>query len=376
MGMKNPVYMDHNATTAVRPEARDAVVLALALTGYPSSVHGSGRTARHLVEDARDAVATLVGAEPAWVVFTSGGTEANNLALRVLPKRAPILCSAVEHASVLSVMDGIVEIPVDGDGVVDLGALEALLAGEDTPALVSVMLANNETGVLQPVADVAALAHEHGALIHCDAVQAAGKMAIDFRTLGCDLMSLSAHKIGGPSGVGALVVTSGVEGDLALIPMLRGGGQERGRRAGTENVPGIAGFGAAARAAREGLTDFTRLGRWRERIENRLRQHADSRVYGFGAPRLANTSCLTMPGVEAETQVIQLDLAGVAVSAGAACSSGKVEPSRVLAAMGVDANEAATAIRVSLGWNTTEDDADKFVEAWIQVYGQAQAHAA
>ena len=376
MGMKNPVYMDHNATTAVRPEARDAVALALALTGNPSSVHGSGRTARRLVEDARDAVAALVGAEPAWVVFTSGGTEANNLALRVLPKRAPILCSAVEHASVLSVMDGIVEIPVDGDGVVDLGALEALLAGEDTPALVSVMLANNETGVLQPVADVAALAHEHGALIHCDAVQAAGKMAIDFRALGCDLMSLSAHKIGGPSGVGALVVTSGVEGDLSLIPMLRGGGQERGRRAGTENVPGIAGFGAAARAAREGLTDFARLGRWRERIENRLRQHADSRVYGFGAPRLANTSCLTMPGVEAETQVIQLDLAGVAVSAGAACSSGKVEPSRVLAAMGVDANEAATAIRVSLGWNTTEDDADKFVEAWIQVYGQAQAHAA
>ena len=376
MGMKNPVYMDHNATTAVRPEARDAVALALALTGNPSSVHGSGRTARRLVEDARDAVAALVGAEPAWVVFTSGGTEANNLALRVLPKRAPILCSAVEHTSVLSVMDGIVEIPVDGDGVVDLGALEALLAGEDTPALVSVMLANNETGVLQPVADVAALAHEHGALIHCDAVQAAGKMAIDFRALGCDLMSLSAHKIGGPSGVGALVVTSGVEGDLALIPMLRGGGQERGRRAGTENVPGIAGFGAAARAAREGLTDFARLGRWRERIENRLRQHADSHVYGFGAPRLANTSCLTMPGVEAETQVIQFDLAGVAVSTGAACSSGKVEPSRVLAAMGVDANEAATAIRVSLGWNTTEDDADKFVEAWIQVYGQAQAHAA
>ena len=376
MGMKNPVYMDHNATTAVRPEARDAVALALALTGNPSSVHGSGRTARRLVEDARDAVAALVGAEPASVVFTSGGTEANNLALRVLPKRAPILCSAVEHASVLSVMDGIVEIPVDGGGVVDLGALEALLAGEDTPALVSVMLANNETGVLQPVADVAALAHEHGALIHCDAVQAAGKMAIDFRTLGCDLMSLSAHKIGGPSGVGALVVTSGVEGDLALIPMLRGGGQERGRRAGTENVPGIAGFGDAARAACEGLTDFARLGRWRERIENRLRQRADSRVYGFGAPRLANTSCLTMPGVEAETQVIQLDLAGVAVSAGAACSSGKVEPSRVLAAMGVDANEAATAIRVSLGWSTTEDDADKFVEAWIQIYGQAQAHAA
>ena len=370
MGMENPVYLDHNATTAVRPEARDAVALALAVTGNPSSVHGSGRTARRLVEDARDAVAALVGAEPACVVFTSGGTEANDLALRGVAKRARNLCSAVEHDSVLSVMDAIVEIPVDGDGVVDLDALEALLAGEDTPALVSVMLANNETGVLQPVAEVAALAHEHGALVHCDAVQAAGKMAIDFRALGCDLMSLSAHKIGGPPGVGALVVAD----DLALIPLLRGGGQERGRRAGTENVPGIAGFAAAARAALESLSDFARLGRWRDRIEDRLGQHASSRVFGFGAPRLANTSCLTMPGVEAETQVIQFDLAGIAVSAGAACSSGKVEPSRVLAAMGVDANEAATAIRVSLGWNTTEDDADKFVEAWIQVHGQADVH--
>ncbi len=375
MDMENPVYLDHNATTAVRPEARDAVSRALALTGNPSSVHGSGRTARRLVEDARDAVAALVGASPASVVFTSGGTEANNLALRGLPQRARVLCSAVEHTSVLSVMDGIVEIPVDGDGVVDLGALETLLAGEDEPALVSVMLANNETGVLQPVADVAALARAHGALMHCDAVQAAGKMAIDIGSLGCDLMSLSAHKIGGPPGVGALVVTGGVADDWPLSPILRGGGQERGRRAGTENVPGIAGFGAAARAAREGLADFARLGPWRDRIEDRLREHAGSRVYGFGAPRLANTSCLTMPGVEAETQVIQFDLAGLAVSAGAACSSGKVEASRVLAAMGVDANEAATAIRVSLGWNTTEDDADKFVEAWIQIHGQAQTHA-
>ena len=375
MDMENPVYLDHNATTAVRPEARDAVSRALALTGNPSSVHGSGRTARRLVEDARDAVAALVGASPASLVFTSGGTEANNLALRGVAKRARVLCSAVEHTSVLSVMDGIVEIPVDGDGVVDLGALETLLAGEDEPALVSVMLANNETGVLQPVADVAALAHAHGALMHCDAVQAAGKMAIDLGSLGCDLMSLSAHKIGGPPGVGALVVTGGVADDWPLSPILRGGGQERGRRAGTENVPGIAGFGAAARAAREGLADFARLGPWRDRIEDRLREHAGSRVYGFGAPRLANTSCLTMPGVEAETQVIQFDLAGLAVSAGAACSSGKVEPSRVLAAMGAGAEEAATAIRVSLGWNTTEDDADKFVEAWIRVHGQANVHA-
>lgn len=374
MGMENAVYMDHNATTAVRPEARDAVSRALAVTGNPSSVHGSGRTARRLVEDARDAVAALVGAEPAAVVFTSGGTEANNLALRGAG-RARVLCSAVEHASVLSVIDGIIPIPVDGDGIVDLDALEALLAeGEDGTALVSVMLANNETGALQPVADVAALAHAHGALVHCDAVQAAGKMAIDFRALSCDLMSLSAHKIGGPPGVGALVIAGDVAEGLALSPVLRGGGQERGRRAGTENVPGIAGFGAAARAAREGLADFARLGPWRDRIENRLREHAGSRVYGFGAPRLANTSCLIMPGVEAETQVIQLDLAGVAVSAGAACSSGKVEPSRVLAAMGADAKEAATAIRVSLGWNTTEDDVERFEEAWIQVHGQAQAN--
>jgi cysteine desulfurase len=370
MGMENPVYMDHNATTAIRPEAREAVALALAVTGNPSSVHGSGRTARRLVEDARENVAALIGADPAGVVFTSGGTEANNLALRG-PKRARVLASAVEHSSVSSALDHMVEIPVDGDGVIDLEALESLLAAGEEPALVSVMAANNETGVIQPVAEVAAVAREHGALMHCDAVQAAGKTAIDMNTLGCDLMTLSAHKIGGPAGAGALVASGG----NAVSAILRGGGQERGRRAGTENVSGIAGFGAAARASLEGLAEFARLGPWRDRIENRLMEHAGSRVFGAGTSRLGNTSCLTMPGVEAENQVIRFDLAGVAVSAGAACSSGKVEPSRVLAAMGADEKEAATAIRVSLGWNTSEEEVDGFVEAWIKVHGQAHANS-
>ncbi len=225
------------------------------------------------------------------------------------------------------------------------------------------MLANNETGVIQPLAEVSAIAKNHGALVHCDAVQAAGKIDIDLEALGADMLSLSAHKIGGPAGVGALVIA----GDVPIQPVQLGGGQERNRRAGTENVPGIAGFGAAAKATLEGLPGFARLGDWRDRIEKHLGEAANARVFGLGEPRLANTSFVTMPGVKAETQVIQLDLAGVAVSAGSACSSGKVEPSHVLAAMGVDVEEASQAIRFSLGWNTTEQDVERMIDAWIQV---------
>jgi cysteine desulfurase len=370
MGTKSAVYLDHNATTTVRAVAVDAVAHALRLGGNASSVHGFGRAARKLVEDSRDAVADLVAAAPAGVVFTSGGSEANNLALR-RTGRARVLASAVEHASVLKAAAGIEAIPADGNGVVDVAALDAMLAKDDRPALVSVMLANNETGVVQPVAEVAAVAKRRGALVHCDAVQAAGKMAVTLRALGVDMISLSAHKIGGPAGVGALVLA----GDVPLAAMIRGGGQERGRRAGTENVPGIAGFGAAARAAAVGIADFQRLGRWRDQIEARLRELAGARVFGAGAPRLANTSCLSMPGVRAENQIIALDLAGVAVSAGAACSSGKIEPSHVLAAMGVGPDEAATAIRVSLGWNSTENDVARFLEAWAGIFAARQSRA-
>jgi cysteine desulfurase len=368
--MENPVYMDHNATTAVRPAVKDAVARALELTGNASSVHASGRAARSLIEDARERVAALLGARPRDVVFTSGGTEANNLAIRG-SDRPRVLVSAVEHVSVLKAAPDAEIIPVDAEGVVNLPALDAMLAadGEAGPALVSVMLANNETGVIQPLAEVSEIARKHGARVHCDAVQAAGKIALDSLALCVDMVSLSAHKIGGPPGVGALALF----GDADLSALVQGGGQERGRRPGTENVPGIAGFGIAAEAARGGLSDFAALGAWRDGIEAVLSGHAGGRVFGAGVARLANTSCLTMPGVQAEHQIIALDLAGIAVSAGSACSSGKVEASHVLAAMGVPGEEAATAIRVSLGWNTTEDQVQRFVEAWNDVYAKSKA---
>ena len=368
LGMEHPVYMDHNATTAVRPAVGQAVAHALDLTGNASSVNGPGRAARKLIEDARDRVGALAGAHAQDVVFTSGGTEANNLVLNGWKR---VLVSAVEHASVLKVRPDIEIIPVDGNGIVDLQALDGMLADTSTgmaPVLVSVMLANNETGVIQPIAEVSALAEKHGAQVHCDAIQAAGKISVSMADLGVHMLSLSAHKIGGPQGVGALVLSPD---GAALSPMLLGGGQERSRRAGTENLPGIAGFGVAAEEALNALSDTARLAVWRDRIEEELGRHTGVHVFGAGAPRLANTSCLTMPGVAAERQIIAFDLAGVALSAGSACSSGKVEPSHVLAAMGVEMDEAATAIRISLGWTTTEQDIDAFLAAWADIYGRA-----
>lgn len=353
-------YLDHNATTPVRPEAAAAVTGALARCGNASSVHRFGRLARRAVDDARQAVAALVGVTPANVVFTSGGTEANNLALRSVP--GAVLVSAVEHASVLDARPDAMRVPVDGNGLVSLDALAAALDGG--AALVSVMLANNETGVIQPVADVAALVHEHGALLHCDAVQAAGKIPVSMSGLGIDMLTLSAHKLGGPQGVGALLVRDGLETE----PLLRGGGQERSRRAGTENVPAIAGFGAAAQAAGEALSDAAGLARLRDDLETRVLECVpDATIHGTNAPRVANTSCIGLPNLTGEFQVMSLDLAGIAVSAGSACSSGKVTPSHVLEAMGLDADGARNAIRVSLGWTTTRDDIDRFIDAWSRM---------
>ena len=334
--------------------------------GNPSSVHRDGRLARRLVEDAREMVASLIGATPGQVVFTSGGTEANALALHGSGRRR-VLVSSVEHASVLSAVNDLETLPVDGDGVVRLDTLEKWLAEDAEPALISVMLANNETGVLQPVADIAATGRRYGALVHCDAVQAPGRVAVDMRAMGVHMLTLSAHKLGGPSGVGALVV----DADVSLAAMMRGGGQERGRRAGSENVIGIAGFGAAA-AATPGVADAGRLEGLRNRVERGVRSVCPgARVLGWGAARLPNTSCLTMPGVASETQVMAFDLAGVSVGAGAACSSGKVGRSHVLAAMGVGEDIAQSAIRVSLGWTTTEADVDRFLEAWTGIYARA-----
>ncbi len=365
-------YLDYNATAPIRPSAAAAVSEALRLGGNPSSVHASGRAARARLEDARDSVAALAGARPEQLVFTSGGTEANNLALNwALGGR--VLVSAGEHSSILEAAPKAESVPLKGDGRVDLAALEELLAEAPLPSLVSLMLANNETGVIQPLAEAARLARAAGVPVHCDAVQAAGKVALEIEDLGVQLLSLSAHKIGGPAGVGALVVAEG----LSLEPLLRGGGQERRRRAGTENLPGIAGFAAAAREAAGQLCESGQLARLRDRIEAETKAIApEVRIFGNAAPRLANTSCLAMPGVRAETQVMALDLAGVAVSAGAACSSGKVAPSHVLQAMGVEDALADGAIRVSLGWASVAEDVDLFLAAWAELYANTKERQA
>ncbi len=361
--MTAPTYLDHNATTTLRPEAIAAVTHTLALTANPSSVHGPGRAARKILEDARSKVAALVGARPGDVIFTSGGTEASNLAIRGCGL-SRVLVSATEHPSVLQC--GGDTIHVDGNGVIDLAHLDAMLAADDTPALVSVMLANNESGVIQPVADVAAIAHRHGAVVHCDAVQGCGKIAVDMAALGVDFMSLSAHKIGGPAGAGALIVR-GLEGGTAchLNAISFGGGHERGLRAGTENLSGIAGLAAAAEAALNGLDAFARLSVLRDALENGVRALAPATVFiSDGVERLPNTSFFALAGLDSDTQVMSLDLAGVAISAGSACSSGKVKASAMVKAMNMGNDLATAAIRVSLGWPSTEDDVAAFLSAW------------
>jgi cysteine desulfurase len=363
-------YLDYNATAPVRPEAALAMAAALGRTGNPSSVHRAGREARALLEQARESVAALVGAPAHAVVFTSGGTEANNQALQSVS--GPRLVSSIEHDSVLAAAPDALRIPVDGDGVIDLAKLAELLAAA-RPALVSVMLANNETGVIQPMREVVACARRHGALAHCDAVQAAGKIPIDFSELGLDFMTLSAHKLGGPAGVGALVLGPGIE----PVALHQGGAQERRWRPGTENLPGIVGFGSACELAAADTGWQQRVGALRDRLEAGIAAIApQARVLGAGAPRLANTSCVAMPGVGNQTQLIELDLAGIAVSAGSACSSGKVGPSHVLAAMGVAADEAQSAIRVSLGWASTASDVDRFLAAWGRLYERTRTRAA
>jgi cysteine desulfurase len=369
--MVNRVYLDWNATTPLRPEAKAAMAAAWELSGNPSSVHAEGRQARRLIEEARAAVADALGAVPRNVVFTSGGTEANALALSPAVRTgsgAPVqrlLISAVEHPSVMAggrfALDAIGKIAVTRSGVVDLGDLRTRLA-EGPPALVSIMAANNETGALQPIHEAAQIVHEVGGLLHVDAIQALGKIPVDIKEIGADLLTLSGHKIGGPKGVGALVVA---EGASYVEPLLRGGGQERGHRAGTENVSGIAGFGAAVKAAIEALVaDRPRLEALRNRLETGLRQTQGAIIFAEDAPRLPNTALFTVPGLRAETAVIGFDLEGVAVSSGSACSSGKVQPSHVLEAMGFDPNLAQGAVRFSLGWSTTEAEVDSALQAW------------
>jgi cysteine desulfurase len=369
--MPDRVYLDWNATTPLRPEARDAMIAAWNLSGNPSSVHAEGRQARGLVEQARATIAGAVGALPRNVVFTSGGTEANALALTPGLRRGSgfpvkrLFVSAIEHASVLVggrfPAETVGTVGVTSAGLLDLDRLRAML--EDGPsALVSVMLANNETGAVQPVAEAGEIVHSAGGLLHVDAIQAFGKIPFDINAMNADLVTLSAHKIGGPKGVGALILAEGLQ---APEPLLRGGGQERGRRAGTENVAGIAGFGAAARATMAvQKIDAFRLENLRNRLENGLRQTPDVIVFADGVARLPNTTLFTVPGLKAETAVIGFDLAGIAVSSGSACSSGKVQPSHVLEAMGFGPDLAEGAVRLSLGWSTSNADVDCCLEAW------------
>jgi cysteine desulfurase len=355
---------------------------AWALGGNPSSVHGQGRAARAVVENAREAVASLAGAQAEALVFTSGGTEANALALRGAVQGAVeagtritrLFVSAIEHDSVLANAAALVErapglrletIPVNGDGVVDVDALRAHLREGKGRALVAVMAANNETGVVQPIADVAALMKEHEDYLIVDAVQALGKIPVDVSV--ADYVSFSAHKLGGPQGVGALIVKEG--SPLAATPL--GGGQERGRRAGTENVAGIAGFGAAAKATEPMKATL------RDRFETELLSVvSDVVIFGDKATRLPNTSNFALPSISAETAVMALDLDGVMVSSGSACSSGKVKPSHVLRAMGVPETLARSALRVSFGWNSTEADVEAAVSAISRLVARVRSRVA
>ena len=379
-------YLDHNATSPLRPEARAVMERAFSVTGNPSSVHLEGRLARKLIEDAREKVVALVSANPQDVIFTSGGTEANSLALWGALQGAAeadaritrLFVSAIEHDSVLTSATVLSEryagvrfatIPVTESGVVDLPTLAALLREGKGRALIAVMAANNETGVIQPIEPIGELAKEHKALLHIDAIQACGKVAID--ASNADYLSISAHKIGGPQAVGALILKEGAP----FAAQLLGGGQEHGRRAGTENVIGIAGFGAAAEAVRG--EDISHVKAMRDRFESDARRRLPEAVwFGCDAPRIANTSNLALPGVSAETAVMALDLDGVMVSSGAACSSGKVKPSHVLKAMGVAEELAGSALRVSFGWSSQQDDVEAVLASLEKISARVHSRRA
>lgn len=374
--MRERVYLDWNATAPLRPEARAAMATAWDIVGNPSSVHNEGRAARGLIETARDVIATSIGADPRNVVFTSGGTEANVLALAPGLRGGDgqpierLVVSAIEHPSVLAggrfAKDRVTYAPVNSLGVVDLDALAELLNAQPL-ALVSVMLANNETGAIQPISEIGEIVRDAGGVLHVDAVQAFGKIPIDINILGADIITFSAHKVGGPKGIGALVTSNRIHG---LEAATRGGGQEQGRRAGTENVSGIVGFAAAVKAALAPLAaDAHRMKSLQERLETALKASSKATIFAADVSRLPNTTLVSAPGLKAETAVIAFDLEGVALSSGSACSSGKVQPSHVLEAMGVPRALAAGALRLSTGWQTSEADIDRCLEAWRKLSG-------
>lgn len=350
-----PIYLDYNATGLPRPQAAEVAQHWLHLPANASSVHSFGRAAKKQLEDSRKTIAEAISAWPNEIIFTASGSEANVTALRSFPERR-LLISAIEHSSVLSHNGD--KISVDVNGIIDLADLEKKLTGNPSSALVSVMLANNETGAIQPIAEVAAICKRYGALLHCDAVQALGKIEVDFSLLGADMLTISAHKCGGMIGAAALVVKN----NLNIKPLLIGGGQELGRRAGTENIAAIAAFAAAILASNSSQMQNLRV--WLNEMEKKL-EAAGGVVFAKDAPRLPNTSYVAMPSVSNEVQLIDFDLNGYAVSAGSACSSGRIEKSHVLLAMGVESELASCAIRVSGGWNTNKDEIEKFTAIWL-----------
>lgn len=381
MTVSPPAYFDWNATAPLRVDARAAMIVALDRCGNPSSVHGAGRAARSVVEAARSAILTSIGAPVATLTFTSGGTEANFLALRGLVQAAAgraervtrLIVSAIEHDSILQTARRmadevaglrVTEVAVMRSGILDLAAWRQALFEGKGRAICALMFANNETGVIQPVQEASEIARAHGAAIVCDAAQGWGRIPMDFPALGADILTLSAHKAGGPKGTGAVIAKEGVH----LAPQIVGGGQELGLRAGTHNVAAIAGFGAAAQTE---FTSWAGLAAKREALEAALIQVApDAVIYGHSMRRLPNTICIGLPGVAAETQVMSLDMDGVAVSAGAACSSGKVKASHVLRAMGVSAEAASQAVRISFGPTTREEDFARLIASWTKLVGR------
>jgi cysteine desulfurase len=375
-------YLDYNATTPVFPEVIEAAAAAMRVTGNSSSVHAEGRAARAIVEEAREKLRALVNASVNGVIFTSGGTEAIHCALHGVVTGGlanRLFISAIEHAAVganaAETGAAVETIPATRSGIVDLDWLRARLHGYDAsrdgPFLVCVMLANNETGALQPVAEAAAIAHEKGGLLFCDAAQAVGKAPVNFVMSGADLMAITAHKFGGPIGAGALIVRP----NLPLRPVLRGGGHEQNRRAGTHNVAAIAGMGAACELAPRSLADAPRIAALRDRMQAAAAA-AGAVIWGADAPRLPGTLSLSAPGFPAATQLMAMDLAGLAISSGSACSSGKTKPSHVLAAMGAGEDHLASAIRVSIGWASTDADADAFCREWPAAFQRVKQRAA
>lgn len=362
------IYLDYNATALIKPDVIDEMARVMAVGGNPSSVHALGRGAKSIMEQSRQIIAAEINCRPQKIIFTGGGTEANNLALRATG-RDHIIIAATEHDSISGIaahFAGTVNcLPVDENGLVSPEDLRKALESAPEKTLVSIMLANNETGVIQDIKTLADIAHEAGALFHTDAIQALGKIPIDFRDLGVDMMSFSAHKLSGPQGVGALVALEKID----IQSIIFGGGQEVGRRSGTENLAGIAGFAKAAELVSQNLKIMNQLRIYRDRIEQEISNHAEGVIfYGANSNRLPNTTTILMPGVSSETQVMAFDLEGICVSSGSACSSGKVKPSHVVVAMGASLDRALSTIRVSLGWNTTTQDVEDFIAAWTKLY--------